>query len=489
MAQKLTQTQTATQTQTLTPLQVTLVKMLELPLTDMEERVRNEMLENSALEEGNSEDSENNNEDDGRNEDEDSDPNLSADTDEAIGDYLTEDDIPDYLQARADADRERHEIPLTGGDSFYDSLRDQIGEHDLSEHEQELMEYLIGSLDSDGFLRKDLDMLADELAIYHNISTTKEELEKLLGILQTFEPRGIGARSLQECLRLQLKDPDNRSPYKKLSLEVIDRCFDDFIHKRWDTIMKRLGIDEETFNHVKHELTHLNPQPGSALNEGGTMGAPTVIPDFYVSVDDNGQATVSLNSGDIPDLRVSPAFKDSIKEYSAHKDKLNRQQKDAYVYAKQKVDAAQTFIDILHRRQQTLYSVMHAIVQLQRPFFDEDDEMLLKPMTLKDIAERTGLDISTVSRVTGSKYVQTDYGIYPLKFFFSGQFTSEKGEEQSSRLIKATLREIVEKEDKKHPLSDEAIAAKLKEKGFNVARRTVAKYREQIGIPTARMRR
>ena len=357
--------------------------------------------------------------------------------------------MPDYLLARADAEREEREIPFGSSTSFYERLRDQISEHDLTEREAELMEYLIGSLDDDGLLRKDTSSLADELAIYHGLDTTPEELDRLVGVLQTFDPRGIGARSLRECLHLQLTDPDFRSPYKKEALAVVDKYFDDFIHKHWETLCRKLGVDEERFGHIKTELLRLNPRPGNALGENEGSGAAPVVPDFIVTEEDG----------------------------------------DAYLYAKKKVEAAQGFIDAIHQRQHTLMSVMQVIVDLQRPFFEDGDEVLLRPMILKDVADRAGVDISTVSRVTGSKYVQTDFGVYPLKFFFSNAVTTDEGEEHSTRKIKLLLREMIEHEDKRHPLTDENLAAMLADKGLPVARRTVAKYREQLGLPVARLRR
>lgn len=488
MAQKLVQTQSATQSQVLLPLQMALVKLLELPVADLEERVRNEMLENSALEEGERDDAP----DAGDSHPDDPESDGAGEetlTEVEMGDYRSADDVPDYLQARADAANFQHEPVQVGSVSFYESLQQQMGEHDLTPRERQLMDYLIGSLDEDGFLRKDLGVLADELAIYHNVPTDGAELGRLLAVLQTFEPCGIGARDLQECLRLQLTDPDNRSPWRKLALEVVDRCFKDFVGKRWDSVMQRLGIGQEDFAHVVRELTHLNPAPGRGLEEGSEAVAPTVVPDFFVAVADDGQTVVSLNNGDVPELRVSRAFRDTVTEYAAARRGLNREQKAAYLYAKQKVDAAQAFISLIDRRRQTLLAVMRAIVDLQRPFFDEDDEQLLRPMVLKDVAARAGVDVSTVSRVTGSKYVQTAYGVYPLKFFFSTQFTSETGEDLSTRQIKAALRAIVEAEDKAAPLADEVLAARLKQQGFPVARRTVAKYREQMGIPVARLRK
>ena len=315
-----------------------------------------------------------------------------------------------------------------------------------------------------------------------------EELDRLVGVLQTFDPRGIGARSLRECLHLQLTDPDFRSPYKKEALAVVDKYFDDFIHKHWETLCRKLGVDEECFGHIKTELLRLNPRPGNALGENEGSGAAPVVPDFIVTEED-GEPVVHLNNGHVPELHVSRAFRDSLREYDLNRPNLSREQRDAYLYAKKKVEAAQGFIDAIHQRQHTLMSVMQVIVDLQRPFFEDGDEVLLRPMILKDVADRAGVDISTVSRVTGSKYVQTDFGVYPLKFFFSNAVTTDEGEEHSTRKIKLLLREMIEHEDKRHPLTDENLAAMLAEKGLPVARRTVAKYREQLGLPVARLRR
>lgn len=503
--QKLELSQQEAQVQQLSTLQVAIAKMVELPITELADRIRNEMVDNAALEEKDGDDfdepelngsdeagedentsSDDERADDGSDYEEADDFGNEAD---AMGDYFSADDVPDYLQQRAEAERDRTEVQISSTTSFYDELQSQISEHNLTEHEQVLLEYLIGSLDEDGFLRKDLDVIADELEIYHNVTTSHEELERVLTVLQQFEPRGIGARSLQECLHIQLSDPDRHSPYKELALTIVDKHFKDFVKRRWDDLAQRLHLDEETLGHVRHELTHLNPMPGSALSDSASAHLPTVTPDFFVIITPDGEAQVSLNNGDLPELRVSRAFRDSIRQYGRKRQNLTRQQNDAYVYARQKVDAAQAFLNLLSRRRQTLLAVMQCIVDLQRPFFDDDDEQLLRPMTLKEVAERVGVDISTVSRVTSNKYVQTSYGTYPLKFFFSTQFTSSEGDEVSARKVKIALRDLIEAEDKSHPLADEVMAAELKKLGFNVARRTVAKYRDMMGYPTARLRK
>lgn len=493
MAQKLQQTQTQAQVQQLATLQVALAGLIELPVTDLLERVQNEMMDNAALEEAapgtgpDDEDRTDSADDPG---DEDGHTAANAEINDSLGDYMTEDDVPAYLQQRADEARWGREAQPTAELSAYDDLERQIGEHDLDEHQREVIDYLIGSLDEDGFLRKDLETMADEMAIYHNIFTNVAELESLLAVLHTFEPRGIGARSLQECLRLQLLDPDLRSPYKAQALQVVDRCWREFAARRWDTIGQRLDLDAETVEHVRRLLTRLDPAPGRALGATTEGQAPTLVPDFFVRMDEGGLPHVELNQGEVPQLRVSRAFRDTLRQYAARRADLPRQEREAYLYARQKVDAAQTFINLITRRRQTLTAVMQAIADLQQPFFaEQDDEALLRPLTLREVAARAGVDVSTASRVTGSKYVQTDYGVYPLRFFFSSQFTTGEGDELSTRKVRAALRDIVEAEDKRHPLSDEALAGELRRRGLPVARRTVAKYREQMGLLAARLRK
>lgn len=510
MAQRLEQSQAAVQTQQLSSMQVAVAKLVELPVTELVTRVRDEMVDNAALEEkdpDNFDVDKATEADDAQRDDDleagegdeagvrDEENSFEEQADygseaDAMGDYFSADDVPSYLQQRADAERDKNEFQYAGTVSFYDELQSQISEHNLTEREAELMEYIIGSLDEDGFLRKDLDAMVDELVIYHNIETTHAELERLLGILQQFEPRGIGARSLQECLHIQLTDPDHRTPYTDLALRVVDRYFKEFVGRHWDVIKQRLQIDDDTFDHVRYVLTHLNPRPGSALSESTAIGAPTVVPDFFVRVNEERQVVVTLNQGDVPELQVSPAFRDSIKQYGSNRSKLSREQRDAYTYARQKVDAAQSFINLLTRRRETLLAVMQVIAKKQQAFFlGDDDEDALVPLTLKDVADVVGVDVSTVSRVTSSKYVQTLYGTYPLKFFFGSQFTTADGDELSARKVKAALKELIDGEDKHRPLSDEALAAQLKAQGFNVARRTVAKYRDVLGLPTARLRK
>ena len=468
MAQNLTQIQALKQTQTMTPQQLQVVKMLEMPVSELEERIHTELLDNAALS-----------------------MESTGDTrDSSLYDYGSEDDTPDWLLERSSnrkAEMEK-EIPFSGNNTFYEELEQQIGEHELTDKQKELVRYLIGSLDDDGLLRKDLSSIEDELLIYHNTPVTVKELEEALKVLQEFDPAGIGAQSLQDCLMIQLKRRKS-SFYNVMEQKIIAHCFDDFTHKRWEKIKQKYELSDEDFQKVFFDLTHLNPCPGSSMGDVVGKSLQQIFPDFIVETDDDGNISISLNNGNIPELHVSRSFKDSLEEYSRNKAKMSRAAKEGFLYTKQKVDAAQNFINAVKQRQQTLYSTMKTIVHLQRPFFLEGDESLLKPMILKDVAERTGLDISTISRVSNSKYVQTNFGVYPLKFFFSDGYTNDKGEEMSVRQIRRVIQECVDKEDKKKPMNDEALAAVLKEKGYPMARRTVAKYREQLGIPVARLRK
>ena len=498
MAQELSQhqLQVQKQTQTLAPQQLLTVKLLELPVSDLEGRVRNELLENSALEEDSSTDENLHDEhaEDNREEAEDFDHEECYNSDEQYhadqrADYASDDDTPDYLLEQPHDIGEQRTFQVGSTDSFYDMLTAQLGEYDLTERQQQIIEYLIGSLDSDGLLRKDLNTIGDELAIYHNIDATPEELLECLHVLQEFEPCGIAARSLQECLLLQLKNTDYRSEWKDVEIQIIEKAFEDFTHKRLERLSERFDLNNEDMRRVYGELTHLNPRPGSGLGDSVGGNLQQIIPDFIVTHNEEGGIDIQLNNGDIPQLRVSRSFRELIDEYSKNKKNLNREQKDAYVYSKQKVDSAQNFINAIKQRQDTLLRTMRAIVDMQRPFFEDGDETLLRPMILKDIAQRTGLDISTVSRVSNSKYAQTEFGVFPLKYFFNDTFVTQGGEELSKVKIKSTLKELIEAEDKNEPLSDDALARMLKEKGYAVARRTVAKYREQMGFPVARLRR
>jgi len=372
--------------------------------------------------------------------------------------------------------------------SFYDQLLEQVGEMELSDQERYVMEYLIRSLDDDGLLRTSLDSISEELAIYHGIDLSTSQLEHILRKLQQLDPAGIGARDLRECLLLQI-DRREKSRVKELMQTVITDYFDEFTKKHWDKIQQALRLNDLQTEALMNELRRLNPKPGASMGETIGRSMQQITPDFIVDTQDDGSVTFSLNSGEIPHLQVSQSFADLLKDYQKNKDGLSRQMKEALLYTKQKVDAAQNFIDAIQTRRRTLTLTMKAIIHWQHRFFEEGDESLLRPMILKDIAEKTGLDLSTVSRVSNSKYVQTRWGTFPLKYFFSDGYVTESGEELSTREIKAALRDIIEAEDKRKPMSDEALGEALKAKGYPIARRTVAKYREQLGIPVARLRK
>lgn len=481
--------------QTVSQQQLLQSHLIELPIQQFAERIETEMHDNPALES----DSEN--------------PDLQEypdypDSPEATDDFdvqrereersdaldaalenigRDDEDLPVYHGGQSSVE-EREEMVYGQSVSFYDELLEQVGEMELSDQERYVMEYLIRSLDDDGFLRTPLENIADELAIYHNIDLSTGQLETVLKKLQRLDPPGIGARTLQECLLLQV----NRREKSAITLsmeKVLTNYFDEFTKKHWEKIAQQMTMDELQAETVFHELRRLNPKPGAAMGETIGRSMQQITPDFVVDTQDDGTVTFSLNNGDVPQLQVSQSFADLLKEYQTNKDGLSRQMKEALLYTKQKVDAAQSFIDAVQVRRRTLTLTMKAIIQLQHRFFEEGDEALLRPMILKDVAERTGLDLSTVSRVSNSKYVQTRWGIFPLKYFFSDGYVTESGEELSTREIKATLRELIDAEDKRKPMSDDALSEALKEKGYPIARRTVAKYREQLGIPIARLRK
>jgi RNA polymerase sigma-54 factor len=484
------QTQTQQQVQTLSPQQILVVKLLELPTVELEERIHSELLDNPALEEGKEPSEDSNGEEEEYSTNEDGEPDTSSNEDISLGDYRTEDDIPDYKLQENNRSREGtpEEIPFSDNVSFYETLKEQLDMRELTPEEKQLGEYLIGSLDDDGLLRKSIDTLVDELAIYQGIYTTQEQLEHVLSIIQDFDPAGIGARSLQECLLLQIQRKED-SPLKQIEYDIISKCCDEFTKKNKEKILQKLNITEQQYNDATAELTKLNPRPGSSLGEAIGKNLQHITPDFIVETEDDGTISLSLNDRNVPELRLSREFTELLDEHTRNKANQSKESKDTLMFLKQKVDAAQGFINAVKQRQQTLLSTMQAIIDLQRPFFLEGDESLLRPMILKDVAERAKLDISTVSRVSNSKYVQTNFGIYSLKFFFSDGYTTENGEELSIREIKRILQECIDKEDKTKPYTDDELADILKTKGYPIARRTVAKYRQQLNIPVARLRR
>ena len=453
--------------QTLSPQQIQVVRLLELPAVELEDRVRAELLENPALEEGKEEISADDYADT-PDADKES-PEDGGDTDyDSLSDYLTEDDIPDYKLQENNRSRDdrAEEIPFSDATSFYETLKEQLGEQALSPHQRELAEYLIGSLDDDGLLRKSLESISDELAIYAGIETTPQELEEVLKIIQDFDPPGLGARSLQECLLIQIRRKQEQrakpDPLLKVEEDIVADCYEEFTRKHWDKIQQKLGIDKDTADRAIREICRLNPRPGASMGEAIGKNIQQIVPDFIVETADDGTIILSLNNRNVPELRISRDFSTLLEEHTKNKANQSKESREALMFLKQKMDAAQGFIDAVKQRQ---------------------------PMILKDVAERAGLDISTVSRVSNSKYVQTNFGIYPLKFFFSDGYVTEDGEEMSVREIRKILKECIDNEDKAKPYTDDELCDLLKQKGYPIARRTVAKYRQQMNIPVARLRK
>lgn len=509
MTQKLIQTQEQKlqQLQRLSAQQMLQVKMLEMPLNELEDNINAELDDNPALETENPDDAlmGEGNEDrsalddsDNSNDDEFGDDAYEAQSekeerkdelDQALESIGKDDQMPDYNTDRYNTQNADYEEMVYGNTtSFYDKLKEQMDMQILTDKEKQIMEYLIGSLDEDGLLRKDLDSICDELIIYHNIDVSEKEIEHVLHKLQSFDPAGVGGRSLQECLLLQVKRLP-KGVLRKTMEEVFEDYFDEFTKKHWDKIKSGLELNETQLETLKDEIRKLNPKPGASLGETDGRNMQQINPDFIVDTADDGTITFTLNRGNMPELTVSPSFTDMIETYKRHKNQMSRKDKEALLYAKEKVDKAQGFIEAIKQRRHTLIITMKAIIDIQRQFFLDGDEADLKPMILKDVAERTKLDISTISRVRIEKYVQTKWGVFPLKFFFTDSYTTEDGEELSTRKIKIALQHLIENEDKKKPLSDDAISKVMKEKGFPIARRTVAKYREQLGIPVARLRK
>ncbi|GAA6529885.1 MAG: RNA polymerase factor sigma-54 [Prevotella sp.] len=510
MTQKLIQTQTQKmqQVQKLSAQQMLQVKLFEMPLNELEENVNAELDDNPALERSQDDDGEirNNNNDpqDNDNHETDNDTDETDYTesnerneredalDSALKTIGADDEMPEpnYNTGRGGLSNDADYPNMVYGDtlSFYDRLKEQMDMLHLSPTEHDIMEYLIGSMDDDGLLRKDIGTISDELAIYHNIDAPEEKIKAVLHLLQQFDPAGIGAQNLQQCLLLQI-DRMKDSKLKKAMHTVIHDYFDDFIKKHWDKIREGMSLDDFQIQALPKEIRKLNPKPGSSLGETEGRNLQQITPDYIIDTADDGSITFSINRGNIPELTVSPSFQDMIDSYRNHKASMNRQEKEALLYAKEKVEKARGFIDAVKQRRHTMFIVMKSIINWQKKFFEDGDEADLRPMILKDIADQTRLDISTISRIASMKYAQTKWGTFPLKFFFSDGYTTENGEEMSTRKIKMALKGIVEREDKKKPMSDDTLAALMKEKGFPIARRTVAKYREQLGIPVARLRR
>ncbi len=470
--------------QKLSPQQIQLMKLLQVPTASLEQRIKEELEANPALEEGKEEEEDEYNLDDRNEKSEETEEQPEDDFD--IDDYINDDDIPYYKTSanNSSADDEKYEAPLTSGKSFHEQLVAQLGILELDERQHLIGLQLIGSLDDDGYLRRDVESIVDDMAFSQNITTTGEEVLGLLRTIQTFDPAGVGARDLRECLLLQLQRREDEDRLTRYAIRIVDEYISEFSKKHYSKIAGALGLDDETLKDAIHEILKLNPRPGSTFATDART-SEAIIPDFILNNND-GKLELTLNARNAPELRLSRTYSDMLEGYAKEKKKSNR---EAFQFVKQKLDAAKWFIDAIKQRQATLLRTMQAILEYQQEYFLEEDEKALKPMILKDIAEIVGMDISTVSRVANSKYVQTPFGTFLLKTFFSESMTTESGEEVSSREVKKILSEAVGSEDKRKPLPDDQLAQLLKEKGYNIARRTVAKYREQLHIPVARLRK
>lgn len=494
MAQKLIQTQEQKLQlqQRLTAQQLLQVKLLEMPLTGLEDCVRAELDDNPALETLPSEDETTENyegadtDDEAENYESQSEREERAEALDSALENIGKDDAMTESNYDHHNNADYEEIVYGDTVSFYDKLKEQVGMLDLTEKQQSIMEYLIGSLDDDGLLRKSIESICDELTIYQYMDVKPDEIEEVLYALQGLDPAGIGARDLQECLLLQVERmPESR--IREALRELVTQHYDEFTKKHWDKIQEEMGLNDTQMETLREEVRKLNPKPGAALGETEGRNLQQITPDFIVDTADDGTISFSLNQGDLPELIVAPSFKQIINSLKGKK--KTKQEKEALLYAQEKTERAQGFINAIEQRRHTLMVTMKAIIDIQRKFFQDGDETELRPMILKDLEERTGLDKSTISRVSNVKYAQTKWGTFPLRFFFTDSYTTDSGEELSTRKMKVALKELIEKEDKRKPMSDEALAKKMQEKGFPVARRTVSKYREQMGIPVARLRK
>ena len=471
--------------QKLSPQQIQLMKLIQLPTQAFEERIKQELEENMALERGKEGESEDFETDYGDDHIQDNDQ-INAD-DINVDDYLSDDEIPDY-RLRANnysAEEDDKSIPYASGSSFTEQLTDQLNTFPLEEENYLIAKFLIGSIDDSGYIRRPLLDLTDDLAFTQNIYTDIETIERALKVVQQLDPAGVGARDLQECLLIQLKRKP-QSPNTEMAARIIENAFEKFTKKHYLKLQKKFNINETQLKDAIQEIERLNPKPGSSYTNN-LRSVEHVVPDFTIQIVE-GELNLTLNARNAPELHISKSYNEMLLGYKASKEK-SKAQKEAVQFIKQKLDAAKWFIDAIRQRQQTLYLTMSAIMQYQKAYFLSGDEEQLRPMILKDIADEIEMDISTVSRVANSKYVNTPYGTKLIKEFFSESMTNDQGEEVSTREIKSILKTVIVEEDKKKPLTDEKLAKILKEKGYPIARRTVAKYREQLDFPVARLRK
>jgi RNA polymerase sigma-54 factor len=474
--------------QKLSPQQIQLMKMLQIPTMELEQRIKDEMEINPALEEGQDESKEDAEKDEFSNEETEPERNDQENEEIDLSDYFDADDTPDYkLYANNHGpDQEERETPLGAGKSFHDLLYTQLGLSDLDEDQRLLADYLIGNLDENGYLRRELPAIVNDLAFNLNISTTAAELEEVLLAIQEFDPPGVGARDLRECLLIQIRRSEDRGPHIQLARQIITKAFDEFTRKHYEKIAKRFDLSDNELKPAIDFILHLNPKPGNSMMESART-VQHVVPDFLLTVE-NDELKLTLNSRNAPELRISREYREMLAHFAKSKAR-DPKEKETVTFVKQKIDSAKWFIDAINQRNETLLFCMQAIVNYQKEFFLSGDETKLRPMILKDIADIVHMDISTISRVANSKYVQTPYGTFLLKFFFSESLSTDEGEEVSSREVKKILKDAVEGENKRRPLTDDRLAKLLNEKGYNIARRTVAKYREQLNIPVARLRK
>ena len=463
------------------------MKMLQIPTMELDQRIKEEMEVNPALEEG-SEESESADDEQSEDQQEEQETENKEEDEIDLSDYFDDDDIPDYKLRvnNHSADDEERDTPLGAGRTFQDLLFAQLGMTELDEDQRLLAEYLIGNLDENGYLRRELAAVANDLAFSMNISATVADLEEVLVVIQDLDPPGVGARDLRECLLIQIKRSEVRNADTIMAEKVLVKYFDEFTKKHYEKIAKRLDIEEAELKPAIDLILHLNPKPGNSMIEAART-VQHIVPDFLLISEDE-ELKLTLNARNAPELRISREYREMMQHYAKAKVK-DAKEKEALLFVKQKIDSAKWFIDAIRQRNDTLLYCMQAIVDYQKEFFLSGDETKLKPMILKDIADMVGMDISTISRVANSKHIQTNFGTYLLKYFFSESLSTDDGEEVSSREVKQILKDAIEAEEKRKPLPDEKLMELLNEKGYNIARRTVAKYREQLGIPVARLRK
>ncbi len=474
--------------QKLSPQQIQFIKLLQVPTVSLDARIKEELEENPALEDG-SLTNMNDPVEEYPDKDPDDDFNMednSYDDEFSVDEYIQEDDYKDYGGGYDHDDEDgKKEIPIAVQDSFFENLQNQLDLLALSDKDYVLGQQIIGSLDDDGYLRRPILSLIDDLAFSQNVIVEEDEVEEMLRIVQSFDPPGIGARNLQECLTIQLRKKDQSNPIIQQALLVVENYLDEFTKKHYDKIEKQLGVNSEELREIVNEILKLNPKPGDS---GAVAGKQLqIIPDFHISNND-GVLHLTLNGRNAPELRVSRSYQEMFEHYEKA-EKNDKKMREAVQFVKQKLDSAKWFIDAIKQRQQTLLKTMNAIMEYQYDYFLTGDDRMLKPMILKDIADKIEMDISTVSRVANSKYVQTEFGTFLLKSFFSEAIQTESGEEVSNKEVKKILEECIANEDKRKPLADEKLTEILKEKGYSIARRTVAKYREAMNIPVARLRK